>query len=161
MSVLHPATFKEFRPLMCLWQAFNLWKKQLEVRSLNVTWRRDLWGQEVNIFRQCLKCIMNSYEKFPAWKGLNSQPKSSRSTTEERRRRRKWLRTCCCPSLPPFTPPPQTVSDAFPILAFDRLSLLLRRRCQAARPPRTYSTGQVEACYLQIGKGYTRSFKCA
>ena len=58
-------------------------------------------------------------------------------------------------------PSPQTVSDIFPTLAFDRLSLLLRRRCQAARPPRTYSTGQLEACYLQIGEGYTRSFKCA
>ena len=55
-------------------------------------------------------------------------------------------------------PPPPTVSDTFPILAFDRLSLLLRRRRQAARPPRTYSTGQLEACYLQIGEG---SFKCA
>ena len=61
----------------------------------------------------------------------------------------------------PLHPPPQTVSDIFPTLAFDRLSLLLRRRCQAARPPRTYSTGQLEACYLQIGEGYTRSFKCA
>ena len=55
MSVLLPASFKEFRSLMCLWQALKLWKKQLEVRSLNVIWRRDLWGQEVNIFRQCLK----------------------------------------------------------------------------------------------------------
>ena len=64
-------------------------------------------------------------------------------------------------SIPPPPPPPQTVSDIFPTLAFDRLSLLLRRRCQAARPPRTYSTGQLEACYLQIGEGYTRSFKCA
>ena len=62
-------------------------------------------------------------------------------------------------SIPP--PPPQTVSDIFPTLAFDCLSLLLRRRCQAVRPPRTYSTGQLEACYLQIGEGYTRSFKCA
>ena len=53
--------------------------------------------------------------------------------------------------------PPQTVSDIFPTLAFDRLSLLLRRRCQAARPPRTYSTGQLEAC----DRGGTRSFKCA
>ena len=62
---------------------------------------------------------------------------------------------------PSTPPPPPTVSDTFPILAFDRLSLLLRRRRQAARPPRTYSTGQLEACYLQIGEGYTRSFKCA
>ena len=61
----------------------------------------------------------------------------------------------------PLPPHPQTVSDIFPTLAFDRLSLLLRRRCQAARPPRTYSTGQLEACYLQIGEGYTPSFKCA
>ena len=30
-------------------------KMQLEVRSLNVAWRRDLWGQEVTIFRQCVK----------------------------------------------------------------------------------------------------------
>ena len=63
------------------------------------------------------------------------------------------------PAPPPHPPP--TVSDTFPFLAFDRLSLLLRRRCQAARPPRTYSTGQLEACYLQIGEGYPRSFKCA
>ena len=63
-------------------------------------------------------------------------------------------------SIPP-PPPPQIVSDIFPTLAFDRLSLLLRRRCQATRPPRTYSTGQLEACYLQIGEGYIRSFKCA
>ena len=55
MSVLHLASFKEFRSLMCLWQALKLWKKQLEVRLLNMIWRRDLWGQEVNIFRQCLK----------------------------------------------------------------------------------------------------------
>ena len=48
----------------------------------------------------------------------------------------------------PAPSPPPTVSDTFPILAFDRLSLLLWRRCQAARPPRTYSTGQLEACYL-------------
>ena len=61
----------------------------------------------------------------------------------------------------PLHPPPQTISDTFPILAFDRLSLLLRRRCQAARPARAYSTGQLEACYLQIGECYTRSFKCA
>ena len=60
---------------------------------------------------------------------------------------------------PPSTP--QTVYDIFPTLAFDRLSLLLRRRCQAARPPRTYSTGQLKACYLQNGEGYNRSFKCA
>ena len=60
---------------------------------------------------------------------------------------------------------PQTVSDTFPILAFDRLSLLLRRRCQAARPPRTYSAGQLEACYLQtvayleIGKGVCHNLR--
>ena len=48
---------------------------------------------------------------------------------------------------PSTPPPPPTVSDIFPTLAFDRLSLLIRRRCQAARPPRTYSTGQLEACY--------------
>ena len=64
-----------------------------------------------------------------------------------------------CPLQPP--PPPSTVSDIFPILAFDRLPLLLRRRYQAAQSPRTYSTGQLEACYLQIGEGYTHSFKCA
>ena len=34
------------------------------------------------------KCAMNSYAKFPALKGLNSQPKTTRSTTEERRHRR-------------------------------------------------------------------------
>ena len=31
----------------------TLKKTQLEVRSLNVTWRRDFWGQ-VKIFRQCV-----------------------------------------------------------------------------------------------------------
>ena len=50
--------------------------------------------------------------------------------------------------IPAPSPPPPTVSDTFPILAFDRLSLLQRRRCQAAWTPRTYSTGQLETCYL-------------
>ena len=51
------ASFKEFGSLMCLWQALKLWKMQLEVRSLNVTWRRDLWGKEVKIFRKYVKVL--------------------------------------------------------------------------------------------------------
>ena len=103
---------------------------------------------------------MNSYAKFQALKGLNSQPKTTRSTTEERRHRRGANDCGRAAAHPRPLHPPQTVSDTFPILKFDRLSLLQRRRSQAARPPRTYSTGQLEACYLQIGEGYTRSFKC-
>ena len=50
MSVLHTASFKEFGSLICFWQALKLWKMQLEVRSLNVTWWRDLWGHRVIAF---------------------------------------------------------------------------------------------------------------
>ena len=57
MSVLHTASFKEFRSLMCLWQALKLWKMQLEVRSLNVTWRRDLWCHRVIVFWKCTKLL--------------------------------------------------------------------------------------------------------
>ena len=57
MFVLHPASFKEFGSLMCLWQACKLWKMQLVVRSLNVTWRRDLWGHEVIFFWKCVKLV--------------------------------------------------------------------------------------------------------
>ena len=57
MSVLHTASFKEFESLMCLWQTLKLWKMQLEVRSLNVTWRRDLWGHRVIVFWKCAKLL--------------------------------------------------------------------------------------------------------
>ena len=83
MSVLHTASFKEFGSLMCLWQALKLWKTQLEVRSLNVTWRRDLWGQEVKICSQCVKVLYEQLCKNfryprktwgpPAVRGLNKR----------------------------------------------------------------------------------------
>ena len=44
MSLLYTASFKEFGSLVCLWHDVKLRKTQLDVRSLNVTWRRDLWG---------------------------------------------------------------------------------------------------------------------
>ena len=149
MSVLHPASFKEFRSLMCLWQAPKLWKKQLEVRSFNVIWRRDLWGQEVNIFRQCLKvchekCAMKNFRHEKAWTANQNQ--RNRLPRKDGTGANDCGRAAAHPR--PLHPPPPTVSDTFPILAFDRLSLLLRRRCQAARQLRTYSTGQFEACYL-------------
>ena len=42
--------FQEFGSLVCLWHDVKLRKTQLEVRSLNVTWRRDLWGHRVIVF---------------------------------------------------------------------------------------------------------------
>ena len=48
---------------------------------------------------------MNSYAKFLAWKGLNSQPKSTRSTTEERRHRR-GANDCGRAAAHPRPPPP-------------------------------------------------------
>ena len=57
MSVLHPASFKDFGSLMGLWQALKLWKMQLQVRSFNVTWRRDLWGHRVIVFWKCVKLL--------------------------------------------------------------------------------------------------------
>ena len=57
MSVLHPASSKEFGSLMCLWQALKLWKMQLEDGSFNVTWRRDLWGHWVIVLWKCVKLL--------------------------------------------------------------------------------------------------------
>ena len=37
---------------------------QLEVRSPNVTWRRDLWGQRVIVFGNLSNCWLNSDGKF-------------------------------------------------------------------------------------------------
>ena len=65
MSVLHPARFKEFGSWMCLWQALKLWKMQLEVRSLNVTGRRDLLDHRVIVFfGNVPNCWLNRYGKF-------------------------------------------------------------------------------------------------
>ena len=50
MSLLHTVSFKEFGSLVCLWHDVKLRKTQLEVRSLNVTWRRDLWCYRVIVF---------------------------------------------------------------------------------------------------------------
>ena len=36
---------------------------QLEVRSFNVTWRRDLWGHRVIVFVNVSNCWLNSYGK--------------------------------------------------------------------------------------------------
>ena len=55
MSLLNTASFKEFESLVCLWHDVKLRKTQLEVRSLNVTWRRDLWCHRVIVFWKCVK----------------------------------------------------------------------------------------------------------
>ena len=40
-------------------------KNELEVRSLNVTWRCDLWGHRViDFFGNVPNCWLNSYGKF-------------------------------------------------------------------------------------------------
>ena len=57
MSVLHTVSFKEFGSLVCLWQDVKLRKTQLEVRSLNVTWRRDLCCHRVIVFWKCVKLL--------------------------------------------------------------------------------------------------------
>ena len=50
---------------MCLWHDVKLRKTQLEVRSLNVTWRRDLWCNRVIVFfRNVSNCWLNSYGKL-------------------------------------------------------------------------------------------------
>ena len=60
-----PCEFQRIGSLMCLWQALKLWKMQLEVRSFNVTWRRDLWGHRVIVFfGNVWTCWLNSYGKF-------------------------------------------------------------------------------------------------
>ena len=50
MSLLYTASFKEFGSLVCLWHDVKLRKTQLEVRSLNVTWRCVLWGHRFILF---------------------------------------------------------------------------------------------------------------
>ena len=58
MSLLYTASFKEFGSLVCLWYDVKLRKTQLEVRSLNVTWRRDLWCRRVIVFFwKCVKLL--------------------------------------------------------------------------------------------------------
>ena len=64
MSSLYTASFKEFGSLVCLWHDVQLRKTQLEVRSLNVTWRRDLWCHWVIFFGNVSNCWLNSYCKF-------------------------------------------------------------------------------------------------
>ena len=65
MSLLYTASFKEFGSLVCHWHDVKLRKMQLEVRSLNVTWRRDLWSYRVTVFfGNVSNCWLNSYGKF-------------------------------------------------------------------------------------------------
>ena len=65
MSLLYTVSFKEFGSLVCFWHDVKLRKTQLEVRSRNVTWRRDLWCQRVIIFfRNVSNCWLNRYGKF-------------------------------------------------------------------------------------------------
>ena len=65
MSLLYTASFKEFGSLVCLWHDVKLQKMQLEVRSLSVTWRRDLWCHRVIVsFGNLSNCWLNSYGKF-------------------------------------------------------------------------------------------------
>ena len=53
MSLLYTAIFKEFGSLVCLWHDVKL-----EVsRSLNVTWRRDLWGHRVIVFLEMCQIV--------------------------------------------------------------------------------------------------------
>ena len=65
MSLLYTAIFKEFGSLVCLWHDVKLRKTQLEVRLLNVIWRRDLWGHRVIVFfGNVSNGWLNSYGKF-------------------------------------------------------------------------------------------------
>ena len=57
MSLLYTASFKEFGALVCLWYDVRLRKTQLEVRSLNVTWRRDLWGHRVIVLLEMCQIV--------------------------------------------------------------------------------------------------------
>ena len=51
--------------MVCLWHDVKLRKTQLEVRSLNATWSRDLWGHRVIVFcGNVSNCWLNSYGKF-------------------------------------------------------------------------------------------------
>ena len=60
MSLLYTASFKEFGSLVCLWHDVKLRKTQLEVRSLNVTWRRDLWCHRVIVFLEMCQIVGRS-----------------------------------------------------------------------------------------------------
>ena len=42
---------------MCLWHDVKLRKTQLEVRSPNVTWRRDLWCHRVIVFLEMCQIV--------------------------------------------------------------------------------------------------------
>ena len=65
MSVLHTESFKEFGSFDVSLTGFQTLKMQLEVRSLNVTWRRDLWGSSGHrVFGNVSNCWLNSYGKF-------------------------------------------------------------------------------------------------
>ena len=64
MSLLYTASFKEFGSLVCLWRDVKLRKTQLEVRSLNVTWRRDLSGHRVIVFWKCVKLLAEQLWKI-------------------------------------------------------------------------------------------------
>ena len=142
---------------MCLWQALKLWKKQLEVRSLiwfgGVTFevRRSTFSGNVS------KCDTNSYAKFPAWKGLNSQPKSTRSTTEERRHRR-GANDCGRAAAHPRPPPPKP--SLIPFLSWHSIACRCCYGVDVRLPghrehirrdilkPVTYRSGRVTLVYL-------------
>ena len=65
MFLLYTTSFKEFGSLLCHWYDVKLRKTQLEVRSLNMTWRRDLWCHRVIVFfGDVSNCWLNSYGKF-------------------------------------------------------------------------------------------------
>ena len=57
MLLLYVVSFKAFGSLVCLWHDVKLRKTQLEVRSLNATWSRDLWGHRVVVFYECVKLL--------------------------------------------------------------------------------------------------------
>ena len=57
MSLLYTVRFKEFGSLVCLWHDIKFRKTQLEVRSLNVTSRRDLWSYRVIIFLEMCQIV--------------------------------------------------------------------------------------------------------
>ena len=54
---MYTASFKEFGSLVCLWHDVKLRKTQLEVRSPNVTWRRDLWCHRVIVFLKMCQIV--------------------------------------------------------------------------------------------------------
>ena len=57
MPLLYHASFKELGSLVCPWHDVKLRKTQLEVRSFNPTWSRDLLGQRVIFFWKCVKLL--------------------------------------------------------------------------------------------------------